>query len=175
MENSIAPRVRYDRFSRILHWAVAVIIIYAMFMGYLLHALQGTPYFQFFSVLNMTLGTLATPVMIVRFSWRFFRPSVPYAADVSRMKKNVLVFAHEIFYLAIFVTLISGFLMLQNGYNLFGLFPIPQPVTSLEVNKFFFELHRYACITVGVILLGHVFAVAKHYFSGNRSIIRRMF
>jgi cytochrome b561 len=175
MENRLTLPVRYDGLSRLLHWVVAIIIIYAMCMGYLLHALEGTAYFQFFSVLNMTLGTLATPVMIIRFTWRFFRPSVPYPADVSVLKKKFMIFAHELFYLVIFITLISGFLMLQKGYNLFGLFPIPRPVDTLAVNEFFFMLHRYACITLGIFFLGHVFAVAKHYLAGKKSIISRMF
>ncbi|WAT06725.1 hypothetical protein O1V64_04525 [Rouxiella badensis] len=65
--------------------------------------------------------------------------------------------------------------MLQKGYNLFGLFPIPRPVDTLAVNEFFFVLHRYACITLGIFFLGHVFAVAKHYLAGKKSIISRMF
>ncbi len=52
---------RYDPFSRLLHWVVAAVIIYAMCMGYILHALEGTRWFHFFSVLNMSLGTMATP------------------------------------------------------------------------------------------------------------------
>ena len=165
---------RYDGFSRLLHWLVAIVIIYAMCMGYILHALEGTVYFQFFSVLNMTLGTLATPIMLVRFIWRFFRPSVPYPAEIGRMKKSFLIFAHEVFYLTIFVTLVSGFLMLEKGYNLFGLWPIPQPIENLEVNRFFFIVHRYACITLGVILVGHVAAVIHYYLAGKKAIIARM-
>ncbi|WP_261435555.1 cytochrome b [Serratia ficaria] len=174
MKSHIVVPPRYDAFSRLLHWVVAVVIIYAMCMGYVLHALEGTEYFQFFSVLNMSLGTVATPIMLIRFVWRFFRPSVPYPRGIEGVKKSVVVLAHEVFYLAIFVTLISGFLMLKQGYNLFGLYPIPQPFTNPEINRFFFQVHRYACISVGVLLALHVLAICKHQLIEKRNILSRM-
>ena len=57
--------LRYDRFTRILHWVVAVIIIYAICVRYILHALEGTRWFNFFSELNMSLATIATTVMLM--------------------------------------------------------------------------------------------------------------
>lgn len=165
---------RYDIFTRVLHWLVAIVIIYAMAMGYILHAIEGTRWFNFFSVLNMSLGTIATPVMIVRFVWRFFRKSVPYPAWLGVRKKQIVVFVHELFYLAIFIVLISGFLMLQNDYNLFGLVHITHPVKTVEVNEFFFKLHRISCIVLGAILLIHVTAVIHHVKGGSRDILHRM-
>jgi len=93
MLSNSAKAGRYDRFTRILHWVVAVIIIYAMSMGYILHALEGTRWFAFFSELNMSLATLATPVMLVRFVWRFFRPSPERPACMSLRKKQMVAFS----------------------------------------------------------------------------------
>lgn len=165
---------RYDPFSRLLHWVVAAVIIYAMCMGYILHALEGTKWFHFFSVLNMSLGTLATPIMLVRFTWRFFRPSVPYPATVAGRKKQLVVFLHEIFYLTIMLVLTSGFLMLHKDYHFFGLFHIARPVNVDVINDFFFKIHRVSCILLGLILLMHVGAVIKYTLSGQREILRRM-
>ena len=174
MQTSSVIPARYDRFSRLLHWVVAVVIIYAMCMGYILHALEGTRWFTFFSVLNMSLGTIATPIMLVRFVWRFFRPSVPYPATVAGRKKQMVVFIHELFYLTIMLVLVSGFLMLHKDYSLFGLLPITHPINTIEVNEFFFKVHRVSCILLGLILLGHVAAVIKYTFKGQREILQRM-
>jgi superoxide oxidase len=174
MQSSSASAVRYDLFTRILHWVVAGVIIYAMCMGYILHALEGTRWFTFFSVLNMSLGTIATPIMLVRFVWRFFRPSLAWPASISPRKKQLVVFIHEVFYLTIMVVLVSGFLMLQKDYSLFGLLPISRPITVVEINHFFFVVHRYSCILLGVILLAHVGAVLKYTFSRQPEILRRM-
>lgn len=173
MESNV-PRSRYDRFSRILHWVLAVGIIYASMVGYGLHFISDPQVFTFFSELNMSLATVMTLLMIVRFTWRFFRPSVPYGEHIQGNKKGLVILLHEIFYLIIFVVLISGFLMLQEGYRLFGVFSIPQPLHNLEVNLFFFTIHRYSCVVLGLMLLMHVAAVIKHQLFDKQNILSRM-
>lgn len=168
------PRTRYDRFSRILHWVLAVGIIYASLVGYGLHFISDPNIFTFFSELNMSLATLMTLLMIVRFIWRFFRPAVPYGEHIQGSKKGLVILLHEIFYLIIFVVLISGFLMLKHGYTLFFLLPVPQPLSNLEVNLFFFSIHRYSCIALGLMLLMHVAAVIKHQLFDKKNILSRM-
>ncbi|CAI2091934.1 Cytochrome b(N-terminal)/b6/petB [Serratia ficaria] len=165
---------RYDAFSRMLHWVIAVGIIYATIVGYSLHFISHPTVFEFFSVLNMSLATVVTVLMAVRFIWRFFRPSVPYGGNIVGYKKGIVVLLHEIFYLIIFVVLISGFLMLEKGYDFFGIIHIPQPLGNPEVNAFFFLVHRYSCIALGGMLVLHVLAVIKHQFFEKNSILSRM-
>lgn len=167
-------RTTYDGFSKIMHWLVAIIIIYATCMGYLLHALEGSAWFNFFSELNMSLGTLAVPVMVVRFVWRFFRPTVAMPDYISPRKKQVIALIHEVFYLIIFLVLISGFLMLSKGFYLFGILYIPQPITTPEVNDFFFKTHRIGCITLGVFMLAHIGAVLNYLRKGKKEILKKM-
>lgn len=165
---------RYDLLTRLLHWIVAAGIIYAMIVGYSLHFISNPVIFEFFSTLNMSLATVIALLMMIRFVWRFFRPSVPYTGSITGYKKSIVILFHEVFYLVIFLVLISGFLMLKKGYFFFGLFFIPQPVTIPEVNDFFFQVHRYSCISLGVMLLLHVFAVIKHQFIGKTPVLSRM-
>ncbi|MCS3407085.1 cytochrome b [Serratia sp. AKBS12] len=167
-------RTTYDRFSKVMHWLVAIIIIYATCMGYLLHALEGTAWFDFFSELNMSLGTLALPVMLVRFIWRFFRPSVAMPDYISPRKKQMIALIHEVFYLVIFLVLISGFLMLTKGFYLFWILYIPQPVTTPEVNDFFFKIHRIGCITLGIFMIAHIGAVFNYLRQGKKEILKKM-
>lgn len=167
-------KTRYDLFSRILHWVLAIGIIYATIVGYGLHFISNPQVFRFFSELNMSLATVMTVLMVVRFIWRFFRPSVPYGNHISGHKKGLVILLHEIFYLIIFAVLISGFLMLEHGYSLFGLIQIPQPLNNLEVNRFFFTVHRYSCITLGLMLLMHISAVIKHQLIDKTPILSRM-
>lgn len=172
--NTKLNSARYDAFSRMLHWVVAVGIIYSMIVGYTLHFISNPAVFTFFSELNMSLATVMTILMTVRFVWRFLRPSVPYGDNIVGYKKGIVVLLHEIFYLIIFVVLISGFLMLEKGYYLFGVIYIPQPLENAEVNAFFFLVHRYSCICLGAMLVLHVLAVIKHHFFEKNSILSRM-
>ncbi|MGZ9713827.1 cytochrome b [Glaciimonas sp. GNP009] len=165
---------RYDVFTRRVHWIAAGLIIYTMIAGYSLHFLIDTPYFSFFSVLNMSIGTVVIPLTVVRYLWKFFRPSVPYPADLSRPKKNIAHLAHEMFYLVIFVMLLSGVLMLTHSYRFFWLIDIPNPINDASINGFFFDVHRASCAGVAVMLILHLAAVAKHQLIDKRNIISRM-
>lgn len=174
MSNMSTVRTKYDLFSRLLHWITAAIIIYAMCMGYVLHLLEGTSWFHFFSELNMSLATVATPMMMIRFVWRFFKPAVPYPNYIPPRKRQLVAFLHEMLYLTIMVVLISGFLMLKHGYFLFGLIAVPQPVSSAEINAFFFAVHRVSCVLLCVIVVGHIGAVINYRRKGQREILQRM-
>lgn len=167
-------RTRYDSLSRILHWVVAIGIIYITIVGYTLHFMTNPQTFTFFSELNMSLATFMVPLMVFRFCWRFFRPSVPYDAHISGYKKGMVVLLHEIFYLLIFMVLISGFLMLEHGYSFFGLMQIPQPLNNPPVNHFFFIVHRYSCIALALMLIMHIAAVIKHQLIDKYPILSRM-
>jgi cytochrome b561 len=90
------------------------------------------------------------------------------------MQKGVVVLMHEVFYMIIFVVLITGFLMLEHSFSMFGIWHIPQPIESLTINRFFFTIHRYACILLVVMLVLHVLAVVKHSLMGNKGILKRM-
>lgn len=167
-------QTRYDKFTRLLHWIIAIGIIYASIVGYSLHFITNPSVFTFFSELNMALATVVTVLMVIRFIWRFFRKSVPYDDHFSRAKKGFVVLMHEVFYLIIFVVLISGFLMLKNHYSFFGLFDIPQPIVNEPVNEFFFQVHRVGCASLAIMLLLHVAAVIKHQVIDKNAILSRM-
>jgi superoxide oxidase len=164
---------RYDIFSRILHWALAIGIMYATVVGYGLHFISNQRLFSFFSELNMSLATVMTVLMVIRFLWRFFRPSVPYPQHIQGYKKGLVLLLHELFYLIIFAVMISGFLMLEHDYRLFGLIQMPQPINNLGVNHFFFSVHRYSCMALSLMVLLHISAVIKHHADKN-PILSRM-
>jgi Cytochrome B561 len=112
---TIGIRTRYDLFSCLLHWVIAVAMIYVMNVGYLLHFMPDERIFTFFSETNMSLALIMTPLMAVCFLWRFFRPTVPYGEMLKGHGKGLVHLLHEVFYLLIFVVLISGFLMVEKG------------------------------------------------------------
>lgn len=69
----------YDPLSRLLHWLMAAVILYATLAGYLMHlVIDSHPrLFQFLSVLNMSMATLITPLFLLRWGWRHWRAPCP--------------------------------------------------------------------------------------------------
>ncbi|MEX5714982.1 cytochrome b [Serratia ureilytica] len=104
----------------------------------------------------------------------FFRPKVPYGDMLQGREKGLVHLLHEIFYLLIFVVLLSGFLMLEHGFAVFGAIDFPRPIANLEVNRFFFAVHRYSCIALSAMIVLHIAAVIKHHCFARRAILRRM-
>lgn len=170
----VAPRQRYDRLSRILHWAVALGIIYTMVMGYALHFISDAAVFGVLSTLNMSIATLVAGLMVVRYVWRFFRPSVSLGDHMPSRQKAAVHMAHDLFYLIIFVVLISGFLMVDHSVKLFFLVELPRLVTVDAVNAFFFTVHRASCIALALMLALHLLAVAKHQLVDKYPVLFRM-
>ncbi|MNG95527.1 hypothetical protein D3C79_545670 [compost metagenome] len=69
----------YDPLSRLLHWLMAVVSLYATLAGYLMHlVIDSHPrLFQFLSVLNMSMDTLITPIFLLRWGWQHLRTPCP--------------------------------------------------------------------------------------------------
>lgn len=169
-----APRRRYDRLSRILHWSVAVGIIYTLIVGYAMHLVEDEALHHVLATLNMSVATVLMALMSVRFVWRFFRPPVSPVYHLRSMQNTVAEFAHEVFYLIIFCVLISGFLMLKHSFAFFGFVEFPRLVHEDAVNDFFFDVHRAGCIALAAMLVLHVVAVIKHQAIDKYPILARM-
>ncbi len=133
----------YDPLSKLLHWTMAAVIIYATLAGYIMHlVVDNKALFSLLSTLNISLATIATPLFIVRFIWRFFRNTPELPSSVSKLQKNAAKFIHSLIYLMMFLVFSSGFLMLEKSYFLFWMFNVPNLLDNQPVNEFFFMVHR---------------------------------
>jgi cytochrome b561 len=168
------PRRRYDRLSRLLHWSVAIGIGYTLFVGYAMHLVTDEGVDQVLSTINMSVATVVMALMIVRFVWRFFRPTVAHDGHLHAMQKTAAEFAHEMFYLIIFCVLISGFLMVKHSFPFFGLVEFPRLIHEEAVNDFFFGVHRVSCIALVGMLALHLAAVFKHQKIDKYPVLSRM-
>ena len=93
---------------------------------------------------------------------------------ISITQKSIAKLAHSVIYLVMFVVFVSGFLMLKHEYSFFWLFTIPNPVTSIEVNEFFFIVHRISCAILAISVALHAAAALKHHFVGKNDVLRSM-
>lgn len=153
----------YDPLSRFLHWLMAAIIIYATLAGYLMHLVidQYPALFHFLSVLNMSMATLITPLFLLRWGWQHWRPPLPGGETATHHPAARL--AHALLYGLMFTVLLSGFLMLKQDYYLFWYYPIANPISSPEINQFFFVVHRLGCVSLAALVMLHVAAALYHH------------
>lgn len=177
MDNSatdVPAMDRYDGFARALHWIFAVGIIYATVVGYALHVIPAGPAHDFLSHLNMSLATLLIVLFPIRVWWKFARndPAPPKGLNARQVQ-----FAHLIqtlVYLAILVVLVSGYLMVPDGYRLFGLVDISTPFAKGDVTGAFFLLHRIGCAVLTGLVCLHLLGVIVHTLIRPTGLLRRM-
>ena len=102
----------------LLHWGIAAVMIYVMIVGYSLHFMTDARIFAFLRD-QYVVGFGADAADGGALYLALFRPKVPYGDMLQGHQKDCALL-HEIFYLLIFVVLLSGFLMLEHGFAVFG-------------------------------------------------------
>ncbi|AGU98940.1 cytochrome b [Vibrio campbellii] len=173
--DNLGKSERYDGFSKILHWVMAVLIIYATIAGYGMLLVQDDPeLFHILSTLNMSGATIATVLFVFRWSWSFFRETPKLPSSISSFQQNVAKLIHSFAYLLMFIVFVSGYLMLKHDYEFFWLFTISQPISNNEVNDFFFIVHRISCVMLGCFIGLHVAAALKHHIILKNDVLKSM-
>ncbi|MCM0148882.1 cytochrome b [Photobacterium galatheae] len=166
----------YDTLSRVLHWVMATIILYATVAGYVMHFVADSSprLWSFLSVLNLSLATLATPLLVLRWVWRFFRPAVPNAEYAGGFQKKIAHLVHSCLYLAMFMVFSSGYFTVTHPYEWFWLVTIPQPIQAPQVNAFFFAVHRVSCMILTSLVTLHIAAALHHHYWRKNGLLYRM-
>jgi len=63
--------------------------------------------------------------------------------------------------------------MMNHAIDVFHMFHVPQPLHNASIITFFNKVHVLACMTLALLIAGHILAVLKHQLSG-RHILRNM-
>jgi superoxide oxidase len=165
----------YDPLSRFLHWLMAVSIIYNLLTGYLmLFFLDDPQQFSVLSEINISLAYVGFNLFILRWIWSFFRREVTALSGVSVLQQHLAKLVHSLLYFNLFVVYVSGLLMMQHPFEVFGVVTINNLINTQEVNHFFFGLHRFACVSLTLLILLHVLAALKHQWLAKNNVLSRM-
>ncbi|WP_102857656.1 cytochrome b [Vibrio sagamiensis] len=169
------PVQSYDKFSKWMHWVMAIIIIYATVAGYAMLFVMDQPMlFHTLSIINMSVATVAAVLLLFRWVWSFFRVEPELPDTIPTVQKKLAKLAHSVIYLIMMVVFVSGFLMLTHSYELFWLISIPNPISNPDINQFFFMVHRIACALLASLVFLHILAALKHHFVNKNNVLRSM-
>lgn len=165
---------RYDRLSRAMHWIFAAIILYTMVAGISLHFITQPAIWGLVSTLNMSLATCLIALFPLRYLWSFFRKAPPEIQSIPEKQRAVAHLVHSLIYALIAVVLVSGFLMVPEGYWLFWTVFVKTPFSAGPVTEHWFVLHKIACYTLAALVAAHAGAALKHHFVSKNSVLTRM-
>ena len=156
-----------------LHWISAAIIIWATLSGFYValfnHDLQRESWIGF---LNVSLTTIYIPLFMLRiwFAWRHGKPD---DSLLSQKEEKLAAAGHLLLYSNIALVLVTGLMMMEKPLNVFGLFELPYLLHDTSITGFFNTLHIISCMTLGILIVGHILAVVCHQLKG-KPLLRRM-
>ena len=170
---------RFGRFSVLLHWLMALLIIAAFVLGTIMVDIQGlTPAKLKYFAWHKWLGVTVLALVAIRLLWRLSHPAPPYAEPMPRWQHLASQVVHGLMYLLMFAVPLSGyFYSLAAGVPVVYLTVLPLPVlmgADPVLKPVLKELHETLdWILLGVVML-HVLAVLKHRLIDKDSVLSRM-
>ena len=156
---------RYPLLSIIFHWATAVLIIALFAIGWSMVDLPRGPERSATFALHKSLGLTVLLLSVFRVFWRWRFPAPAYGQDVARWKIRVARIVHALFYVALFLQPISGYISSSfSGYKTkwFGL-PLPHwGYRDPPLNEFFTEIHVATSLILATLIALHIGGALSH-------------
>lgn len=163
---------RYRKDQVVLHWISAVVIIWATLSGFGVTLLPKENGFRHVvELINPQITTLFIPL----FVWRgmIYLQTRPWTHWPISTMQRIAWMVHAGFYMAISAVLVTGVLMMDHSIMLLGILPMPQLVFDAGQLAWLKAVHHDLCAVLGLLVVVHVAAVAKHQLTG-RKVLRRM-
>lgn len=165
----------YGWIARALHWGIAILIFYLVYLGLVSGDLEGEAK-SAMRATHKSFALLVLTLMTVRIIWRLMNPRPEDPPGTPGWQRAAALWAHWAIYAAIFFQLIVGLLVAgQRPISFFGLFEIgPLLAENREQHEFFEELHETGWIVLAVLVGIHVLAAIYHQFVRKDNVLSRM-
>ena len=173
----MAP-TRYDRFSVLLHWLMAALLLTQLALGLWMTDLpkDSSGIRAYWFNVHKSIGMLLGLLVIVRIGWVFVR-TAPQAFVLTRAQQTLALANHRLLYLCMLLAPLSGFLgSVFSGYPIkfFGM-QLPKIAERWDSAKALMSiLHQVSVYAMLLLIAVHVLAFVHHQFILKDGLIRRM-
>lgn len=170
----------YGLISIALHWLVALAVFGLFGLGLWMVGLDYySIWYRTAPDLHKSIGITLFVVMLGRVAWRFLSPPPPAPANHGAATRLASKAGHAFLYLALFVLMLSGYLISTadgRGIPVFGLFEVPATLTSIpDQADIAGVVHEYLAWALVIFAGLHALAALKHHFIDRDATLVRMF
>ncbi|WP_137973624.1 cytochrome b [Pseudomonas sp. F(2018)] len=170
----------YGLVSIALHWLVALAVFGLFGVGLWMVGLDYySGWYRTAPDLHKSIGITLFVVMLARVAWRFLSPPPPAPASHGAVTRLASKAGHAFLYLALFVLMLSGYLISTadgRGIPVFGLFEVPATLTSIpDQADIAGVVHEYLAWALVIFAGLHALAALKHHFIDRDATLVRMF
>ena len=164
--------------AKALHWLAAVGILVLLYLGIQQSGMERGPEKSEMRMVHASIAIIVFVLMIVRLAWRWLSETPAHPEGIPATHKLLSTIVHWGLYLAVFVQLVSGSMVVAtngNGLPFFGLFRIPVPVAeNHDAHEFWEEIHEPAWWAIVILLGVHILAAIYNHFVLKNDVLRRM-
>lgn len=178
---------RYTGVAILLHWLIAVAIVFQLVSGWWMHEAGdegGTFIFILFQV-HKTAGLTVLALTLMRIVWRLAHPAPSLPAGMTAFERLAAHGAHIGLYALMILVPLSGWAMVSvspTGVPTYYLLLESLPFSHLPIavadqkaaeSRLIF-VHMVLAYTMGGLMLAHVAAALKHQFISRDGLMLRM-
>lgn len=170
---------RYTRTAVLLHWLIALLIVFAFAIGLSMTAIEGiTPAKLKYYSWHKWVGVTVLGLACLRLLWRLTHRAPPYPDSMPRWQQSAAHGLHGLLYLLIFAVPLSGyFYTLASGVPVvyLGVLPLPEVIGPHPEWKQSLKLLHYVLnMTLLAAVVLHIAAALKHLFIDRDGMFKRM-
>lgn len=172
-------KANYGYVSIFFHWFSAFIIFGLFALGY--YMVDLTYYHQWYKTapaLHKSIGLLFFMLMLLRLFWRYQQVSPEHLSSHSALEQKAGKIIHSLFYLLIFIIMITGYLISTadgRGIEVFELITIPAYGAIIENQEDIAGLvHKWLAYLLIALASLHALAALKHHFIDKDNTLNRM-
>ena len=172
--------------SRLLHWAMAALILYMLWLGVYMVNFVENPLAQFpLYQTHKSWGFVALVLVAARLVWRLSNRISPALPEMPPLQRVAAHAGHLGLYALMIIMPVSGWLMasaspLQDLFGIknevFGLFEMYDPFVPGDegLETIFSNIHFIGGLAFVALLLAHVGAALWHHFKKHDTVLKRM-
>ncbi len=170
---------RYSRSAMLLHWAIALLLIFNFGLGERTEDLKRGPELFWVMQLHKSIGITVLLLSLWRLGLRLMTPRPAKVAD-NRAAQLLSTAVHWGFYAVMIIVPLSGWVLVSTAKVqlptlLFGTIPWPHlPIGGHDAHEAAEEVHEIMAKLIIPLLALHVIGAVRHQFLMKDAILERM-
>ncbi len=167
---------RYSGVARALHWIIAILILFNLWLGFAHDAL---PREWKVMPVHKSVGLTVLALTIARIGWRIGHKAPPLPDAMPGWEKRTAHGTHVAFYALMLILPLSGWIMSSAGdrpLNWFFLFDVPKfgVAKGDAIVGLSHEAHELLPWLWSALIVVHILAALRHHFILKDGVLRRM-
>jgi len=175
--DAVAPPA-YTIVARILHWVMAILILFMVPLGFVIANDWGGPLQELLYDLHRSIGALIIPLILMRLVYRWATPPAPLPDDIPAIQQLAAHATHWCLYALLLVQPIVGW-MANSAYGepikAFGWFEL-SPIWPEDrlFSEQLFALHGLIGTVIAGLVAVHIGGALYHHLVRKDRVLMRM-